>query len=171
MLPCPRYVQPLTLLLNLYRKCTPQILAVNLGMSVLGSAHSDGANTPDHLHHMGSMGLGLGTSAVGTPGFGQFPSQMPAGFSTSAGHQPQLGSSLFSHTAGGAGHGSYHPFGSIGQPSAGLQNAGGSSGVAAADKTNALLLPSYMNGRYAVLCRAVHLLLCSGCAVLHAAPH
>ena len=86
-----------------------------------------GANTPDHLHNMGSLGLGLGSSAVGSPGLGQFLSQNPGAF----GH-PQLGGGLFAHTAAaasGGSHGVYHPFGSAAGTSLGAQSSGLNTGV------------------------------------------
>lgn len=93
---------------------------------------------PDHLHNMGSMALGVGTSAVGSPGFGQNPAAL--GHGASHHYTPQLGGGLparlpahtgglppelLAHTAAAApwgSHGAYHPFGSAGGISAGPQS-------------------------------------------------
>ena len=93
-----------------------------------------GPNTPDHLHNMGSMALGLGTSAVGSPGFGQTLGQTPAAAAPGqgAGQHPQLGGGLFAHPAAaapGGSHGEYHPFGSVGGASSGPQTAGLNPGM------------------------------------------
>ena len=111
----------------------PAPLSFSLPCSLAFADHNlvvpgfSGANTPDHLHNMGSMALGLGTSAVGSPGFGQFSSQNPGAF----GH-PQLGGGLFAHTAtaaSGGSHGVYHPFGSPAGTSLGPQSSGLNTGV------------------------------------------
>lgn len=89
---------------------------------------------PDHLHNMGSMALGVGTSAVGSPGFGQNPGAL--GHGASHHYTPQLGGGLLAHTGGLPGdllahtaaaaprgsYGAYHPFGSAGGTSVGLQS-------------------------------------------------
>lgn len=80
------------------------------------------------------MALGLGTSAVGSPGFGQFLGQNPAALAQGIGHHPQLGSGLFAHSAVpggilGGGSGEYHPFGSVGGTSLGPGSAGLNTGM------------------------------------------
>lgn len=92
-----------------------------------------GANTPDHLHDMGSMALGLGTSAVGSPGFGQLMGQNPATMlGQGAGQHPQLGGGLFADPAAaalGGSRGEYHPFGSARGTNLGPESAGLNTGM------------------------------------------
>ena len=84
------------------------------------------------------MAFGLGTSAVGSPGFGQFlvPGPNPSSLVSSAAMNTQLdgNQTLFSRQeaapAGGNQHpGSYHPFGSSGGLNVGLHNNGLNQGV------------------------------------------
>lgn len=98
-----------------------------------GSALAPGAGNTDQLHSMGSMAFGMGTSAVGSPGFGQvmgqnpgrFLGQKPDSMSVSYGEESQAGGSLFSCnvaglSAGSQEQGTYHPFGMMGGGNAGL---------------------------------------------------
>ncbi len=92
------------------------------------------ANTTDNLHNMGSMAFGLGTSAVGSPGFGQFIGHNPSSSANNSSLEPQLGGSLFSRPVAsphGGNHeqGTYHPFGMSGGVNAGLQDTGLNAGV------------------------------------------
>ncbi|DBA73433.1 TPA: hypothetical protein ACH3X1_011469 [Trebouxia sp. C0004] len=110
-----------------------------MSASVPAASHAEfGANgngskigSSGNLQVMSSMAFGLGTSAVGSPGFGQFLGPNPSSLVSSAAMNPQLGGdqTLFSRQeavpSGGNQHpGTYHPFGSSGSLNVGLQNTG-----------------------------------------------
>ena len=112
-------------------------------------ANGNGSNigSSGNLQVMGSMAFGLGTSAVGSPGFGQFlgPGPNPSSLVSSAAMNPQLvgAQTLFSRqeavpSGGNQNTGSYHPFGSSGGLNVGLQNTGLNQGMRRV--TNALIL-------------------------------
>lgn len=95
------------------------IVTAAIGANVNHHGPDPGANTTGHLHNMGSMAFGMGTSAVGSPGFGQFLGFNSGSLVSNAGLESQLGGSLFSgqarsHSGGNQQQGSYHPFGSSG---------------------------------------------------------
>ena len=118
---------------------------VTTGFGANGSGSKIGANgngskigSSGNLQVMGSMAFGLGTSAVGSPGFGQFlgPGPNPGSLVSTAAMNPQLGGdqTLFSGQeavpSGGNQHpGSYHPFGSSGGLNVGLQSTGLNQGM------------------------------------------
>ena len=114
-----------------------------LHLAASGGGVGSDVSLSGNLHNLGSMAFGLGTSAVGSPGFGQYPGFNPTG----SGSAPYLGpnpNSLASHAGphdgsavigagtavapmGGAAfqeQGTYHPFGTIGGIDAGLQSSG-----------------------------------------------
>ena len=115
------------------------------GLGANGNGSKIGANgngskigSSGNLQVMGSMAFGLGTSAVGSPGFGQFlgPGLNPSSLVSSAAMNPQLGGdqTLFSRqeavpSGGNQPPGSYHPFGSSGGLNVGLHNTGLNQGV------------------------------------------
>ena len=87
-----------------------------IGANVNSHGPGPGANTTGLLHNMGSMAFGMGTSAVGSPGFGQFSGPNSSRLVSNAGLETQPGGSLFSqqsrsHTGGDQQQGTYHPFG------------------------------------------------------------
>jgi len=89
-----------------------------------------------NLQVMGSMAFGLGTSAVGSPGFGQFLGPSPSTLISNAAMNPQLGGdqTLLSRqeaapSGGNQQAGTYHPFGSSGGLNVGLQNTGLNQGM------------------------------------------
>ncbi|KAL0046021.1 hypothetical protein WJX82_011659 [Trebouxia sp. C0006] len=105
--------------------------ASHAGVGANGNGPKIGSS--GNLQVMGSMAFGLGTSAVGSPGFGQFlvPGPNPSSLVSSAAMNTQLdgNQTLFSRQeaapAGGNQHpGSYHPFGSSGGLNVGLHNNG-----------------------------------------------
>ena len=95
------------------------IVTAAIGANVNNHGPGSGANTTGHLHNMSSMAFGMGTSAVGSPGFGQFLGPNSSSLVSNSGLEAQLGGSLFSgqarsHSGGDQRQGTYHPFGSSG---------------------------------------------------------
>ena len=121
--------------------CVMHAVISTLMPSIAGvGANGNGPKTGSsgNLQVMGSMAFGLGTSAVGSPGFGQFlgPGPNPSSLVSSAAMNPQLGGdqTLFSRQeAVPSGEnqqpGSYHPFGSSGGLNVGLHNNGLNQGM------------------------------------------
>ena len=148
------------------------------GFGAKGNASQIGANgngfkigSSGNLQVMGSMAFGLGTSAVGSPGFGQFlgPGPNSSSLVSSAVMNPQLGGdqTLFSRqeaiSSGGNQHpGSYHPFGSSRGLNVGLQNTGLNQGVQPAMHTS----PLHRISGHSVLLIVAHLTLFAPVAML-----
>jgi len=108
--------------------------SMNAGVGANGNGSKIGSS--GNLQVMGSMAFGLGTSAVGSPGFGQFLGPSPSTLISNAAMNPQLGGdqTLLSRqeaapSGGNQQAGTYHPFGSSGGLNVGLQNTGLNQGM------------------------------------------